>query len=45
MRTIAWSMFKGFYVVSKDESVFDGHKFHFWAETIEECEQWIKERQ
>ena len=44
MRVIAWNMFRGYYVVRPDESVFDGYEFLFWADTIEECEAWIEER-
>ena len=44
MRVIAWNMFRGYYVVRPDESVFDGYEFLFWDETIEECEAWIEER-
>ena len=43
MKTIAWNMFSGFYVVTPDDSVFDGYKFLFWAETVDECEEWIKD--
>src|SRR5680860_228298 len=42
---ISWNRFPGFYVVSKDQSIFDGLKFHFWAETITECKKWIQENE
>lgn len=41
MNIIVYNGFNGFYVVTKDESVFDGLRFHFWAETIKECEVWV----
>ena len=44
MKVISWNMFRGYYVVRPDKSVFDGYEFLFWAETIEECEAWIEER-
>ena len=37
-----WNAFKGFYVMTKDKNRPNGHQFHFWAETINECEQWIQ---
>ena len=45
MKVIAWNMFRGFYVVSPDESRPNGHEFHYWAETIEECQQWMEAQQ
>ena len=38
-------MFRGYYVVSSDESSSDGYKFHYWAETVEECREWIMEKE
>ena len=43
MRIIDWNNFKGFYVVEDNKQSYGGLKFHFWAETVEECEQWIKQ--
>lgn len=45
MKVIAWNMFRGYYVVTPDESVFDGYEFLFWAETVEECEKWMDNKQ
>ena len=43
MEVITWNSFKGFYVVSKDKKRPNGMQFHYWTETVEQCEQWIKE--
>lgn len=41
MKIIDWNSFRGFYVVSDCEKSYGGLKFHFWAETVEECREWI----
>lgn len=43
MKIIYLNGFNGFYVVSKCKKSFDGLKFHYWAETVNECEKWIEQ--
>lgn len=43
MYVTTYNRFRGFYVATKSDTSFDGLKLHYWAETVEECEEWINE--
>ena len=45
MRVTTYNGFKGFYVYTKSDKTFDGLELHYWAETVEECKQWIQENE
>ena len=45
MHVTKYNGFRGFYVCSKSDKTFDGLKFYYWAETVDECKQWIEENE